>query len=159
MKEITAKEAFQKLSALCARSEHCRYDMIEKMRQWGVPEEEQAAVVERLVDERYVDEERYVRAFIHDKIEYSHWGRRKVEQALWQKRIDGDLVRQLLDEVDDEAYIAILRPMLKQKQRSITGRNDYERSLKLIKWAMGRGFTMDVIRQCIEVGDEDEFSD
>ena len=82
-----------------------------------------------------------------------------MEQALWQKRIDGDLVRQLLDEVDDEAYIAILRPMLKQKQRSITGRNDYERSLKLIKWAMGRGFTMDVIRQCIEVGDEDEFSD
>jgi regulatory protein len=159
MKDITEKEAFQKLSALCARGEHCQHDMLEKMRQWGMDEEEQARVMQRLVAGRFVDDERYARAFIHDKIEYNQWGRRKVEQALWQKHIDAGLSKSLLDEVDDDTYVGILKPLLRQKQRTVTGRSDYERSMKLIKWAVGRGFTMDIIRQCLDVSDEDEFLD
>jgi regulatory protein len=159
MKELTEQEAFQRLAALCARGEHCQHDMTEKMRQWGVEPEAQARVIERLVRERYVDDERFCRAFVRDKIEYNHWGRRKVEQALWLKHIDEDTARRTLDEVDPQTYIDILRPMLKQKQRSVTGKSDYERYMKLLKWAVGRGFTTDIIRQCIDIDDEDEFLD
>jgi len=159
MKEINEQEAFQRLSALCARGEHCQHDMLEKMRQWGVEPEAQARVMERLVRERYVDDERFARAFVRDKIEYSHWGRRKVEQALWQKHIDEEVARRTLDAVDPQTYIDVLRPMLKQKQRSVTGKSDYERYMKLLKWAVGRGFTTDIIRQCIDIDDEDEFLD
>ena len=159
MKELTEQEAFQRLAALCARGEHCQSEMLEKMRQWGVEPEAQARVIERLVRERYVDDERFCRAFVRDKIEYNHWGRRKVEQALWLKHIDEDIVRRTLDEVDPQTYIDILRPMLKQKQRSVTGKSDYERYMKLLKWAVGRGFTTDIIRQCIDIDDEDEFLD
>lgn len=159
MKEMTEKEAFLKLSALCARGEHCQHDMLEKMRQWGIGEEEKARVMARLVSERYVDDERYCRAFVRDKIEYNHWGRRKVEQALWTKRVDETIVHSVLDEVDDDTYLNILRPMLRQKAKSTTGRNDYERRMKLMKWAMGRGFTMDIIKQCIDIDDADECLD
>lgn len=148
-----------KLATLCARSEHCQHDMLEKMRQWGGDEETQAQVMERLVKEHYVDDERYTRAFVHDKIQYNQWGRRKIEQALWLKHIDADTVKAVLDEVDDEEYIAILRPLLKQKRKSVKARNDYEQNLKLMKWAMGRGFTFDIIRQCMTIEDEDEFLD
>ncbi|MBQ9671334.1 MAG: RecX family transcriptional regulator [Prevotella sp.] len=149
--------AFQKLSALCARGEHCQHDMLEKMRQWGVDEEAQARVMARLVGERYVDDERYARAFVHDKLAYNQWGRRKIEQALWMKHVDGETVRTVLDEIDENEYVSVLQPLLKQKRKSVTGRNDYERNLKLMKWAVGRGFTMDVIRQCIAVElDNDE---
>jgi regulatory protein len=133
--------------------------MIEKMRQWGVSEEEQAEVMDRLIAERYVDDERFARAFIYDKIRYNKWGRRKVEQALWMKRIDDSISRPLLDEVDDEEYLSILRPMLKQKRKSTKADSEYELTMKLIKYAMSRGFTMDIIKQCIEVEDEDEFLD
>ena len=157
-KEITEQGAFSKLAALCARSEHCQHDLTEKMRQWGMDEQAQARVMERLVKGRYVDEERFVRAFVDDKIRYNHWGRRKVEQALWMKQVDRDLVAEVLDEVESEAYVEQLRPLLQQKRKSVTGRNDYERNMKLLKWAVGRGFTMDVIRQCMTVEDDD-FSD
>lgn len=159
LKKMTEQEAFQRLAALCARSEHCQHEMVEKMRQWGVSEEAQARVMERLVGEKYVDDARYCRAFVRDKIEYNHWGRRKIEQALWMKRIDESIARDVLDEVDDETYAAILRPMLKQKRKSTTAKSDYELNMKLMKWAVGRGFTMDVIRQCMTVNDEDEFLD
>ena len=158
-KETTALQAYQKLAALCARSEHCQQEMLDKMRQWGVSDEDQAKVMARLIKEKYVDDERFAHAFVYDKIRYSKWGRRKVEQALWMKRIDEHISKSILDEVDDEEYLQILRPLLKQKSKSVTGRNGYERTMKLIKFALGRGFTMDIIKQCIEVDNEDEFSD
>ena len=158
-KEMTGRQAYQKLAALCARSEHCQQEMLDKMRQWAVDKEEQAQVMERLIKERYVDDERFARAFVYDKIRYSKWGRRKVEQALWLKHIDEDTGRQILDEVDDEEYLKILRPMLKQKQRSIKAQSEYERTKKLIKFAMGRGFTLDLIKQCLEVDDVDDTLD
>ena len=158
-KEMTGQQAYQKLTDLCARSEHCQQEMIEKMRQWGVSEEEQAQVMSRLIAERYINDERFAHAFIYDKIRYSKWGRRTVEQALWMKRIDEHISKPLLDEVDDEEYLSILRPMLKQKRKSIKAKSEYELTMKLIKFALGRGFTMDIIKQCIEVEDEDEFLD
>ncbi len=158
-KETTGQQAYQKLTALCARSEHCQQEMIDKMRQWGVPPEEQAQVMERLVKERYVDDERFTRAFVNDKIRYNKWGRRKVEQALWMKRIDEHIAKAVLDEVDDEEYTAILTPMFKQKRRSTKANSDYELNMKLIKYALSRGFTMDIIKQCINVEDESEFLD
>ena len=158
-KEMTGQQAYQKLTDLCARSEHCQQEMLDKMRQWGISEEEQAQVMERLIREKYVDDARFARAFVYDKIRYNKWGRRKVEQALWLKRIDNSIGQSILDEVDDEEYLSILRPMLKQKRKGIKAKSEYELTMKLIKFALGRGFTMDLIKQCIDVEDEDEFLD
>ena len=149
-------DAYRRLTALCARSEHCQYDMLEKMRQWGMDDASQAEVMERLVAGRYVDDARYAAAFVRDKVVYNRWGRRKVEQALWQKHINEQVIREALDAIPDEEYVETLRPLLAQKRRSITARNEYERNMKLMKWAMGRGFSMEVIRQCIDVSDEDD---
>ena len=158
-KELTAQQAFQKLAALCAKGEHCQQEMLEKMRQWGVSEEDQATVMARLAGERYVDDQRFTRAFVSDKIRYNKWGRRKVEQALWLKHIDKAIVAQVLDDIPDVEYISVLKPLLKQKHRSTKAASEYELTMKLIKFAISRGFTMDIIKQCIEVEDEDEFLD
>ena len=154
----TEQEAYLTLAALCARSEHCQWEMLEKMRRWELDDAAQSRVMARLVKERYVDDERYARAFVKDKVRYNKWGRRKVEQALWQKRIDDDIRERVLDEVDEEEYLNVLRPLLKQKRKSIKAGNDYELKQKLVRFALGRGFTYDIIRQCIdvdEVPDED----
>lgn len=153
------KEAYLTLAALCAQAEHCQWEMLEKMRRWEVPEEAQARVMQRLVSERYVDDERYAQAFVKDKIRYNKWGRRKVDQALWQKHIDEDIRKRVLDEVDDEEYLGVLRPLLKQKRKSTKANSDYELNQKLMRFAMGRGFTFDIIRQCIDVEEEPEEDD
>ncbi len=155
----TEQEAYLTLAALCAQAEHCQWEMLEKMRLWEVPEEAQARVMQRLVKERYVDDERYARAFVKDKIRYNKWGRRKVDQALWQKHIDEDIRKRVLDEVDDDEYLKVLRPLLKQKRKSTKANSDYELNQKLMRFAMGRGFTFDIIRQCIDVEEEPEDDD
>ena len=157
MKQKTEADAYLTLAALCAQAEHCQHEMLKKMRRWELPEEEQARVMQRLVSERYVDDERYARAFVKDKVRYNKWGRRKVEQALWQKHIDDDIRQRVLDEVDDEEYLDVLRPLLKQKRRSTKAASDYELNQKLVRFALSRGFTYDIIRQCLDV--EEEFED
>jgi len=155
----TEQEAYLQLAALCAQAEHCQWEMTEKMRRWEVSEEAQARVLQRLVSERYVDDVRYARAFVKDKVHYNKWGRRKVEQALWQKHIAEDIRQRALDEIDDDEYIGVLRPLLKQKRRSVKAADDYELNRKLTQFALGRGFTYDIIRQCIDVSDQDEYMD
>ena len=156
---MTEQEAYLQLAALCAQAEHCQHEMLEKMRKWELPESVQARVMARLVKERYVDDERYARAFVKDKIRYNKWGRRKVQQALWLKRIDSDIQQTVLDEISDEEYLKVLKPLLKQKIKSIKAESDYERNQKLVRFALGRGFTFDIIRQCLDISDinEDEF--
>ena len=136
MKQKTEADAYLTLAALCAQAEHCQHEMLEKMRRWELPEEEQARVMQRLVSERYVDDERYARAFVKDKVRYNKWG-----------------------EVDDEEYLDVLRPLLKQKRRSTKAASDYELNQKLVRFALSRGFTYDIIRQCLDVSEEFEDDD
>ena len=157
MNTMTEQEAYLRLAALCAQAEHCEYEMQEKMRRWEIADDAQARVMQRLITERYVDDERFARAFANDKVKYNKWGRRKVEQSMWLKHIAEDIRQRVLDSIDDEEYIAILRPLLQQKRRSVKAHNDYELRQKLIKFAIGRGFTMDIIKQCISIDDEEEY--
>ena len=154
-KDMTEQEAYLQLAALCAQAEHCQQEMRDKMRRWELDEMVQNRIIARLVKERYVDDERYARAFVKDKIRYNKWGRRKVQQALWQKRIDSEIQQRVLDEIDEKEYLDVLRPLLKQKRKSIRAASDYELNQKLVRFALGRGFGFDIIRQCLNVDDID----
>ena len=155
-KEMTEQEAFLQLAALCAQAEHCEQEMRDKLKRWGFDESVQNRIIERLIRERYIDNERYARAFVKDKIRYNKWGRRKVQQALWLKRIDKDIQQRVLDEIDDNEYLSVLRPLLKQKRKTVRAESDYELNRKLVRFALGRGFTFDIIRQCLDVDEEME---
>lgn len=155
---MTEQQVLVKLTALCSGSEHCTYELSEKMRKWEVDEVTQARVMEYLIKEKYVDDERFCRAFIREKLRFNKWGRRKIEQALFMKRIDKTISSPLLDEVEDSDYLAILRPLIKQKEKSVKANSEYEKNMKLIKFAMSRGFTFDIIKQCL-TGDMDDVYD
>ena len=158
-KEMTEQEAFLQLAAICAQAEHCEQEMRDKMKRWELDETVQNRIIERLTKERYIDQERFTRAFVNDKIRYNKWGRRKVQQALWLKRIDQEVQQRVLDEIDDQEYLSVLRPLLKQKRKSIKAQSDYELNQKLVRFALSRGFTFDIIRQCLDVDDEMEYAD
>ena len=153
---MTYEMALQRLSALCASAEHCEYEMTEKMRKWEVEESDCERIMEYLRKAKFVDDERYARAFVKDKIKYNKWGRRKVEQGLWAKHIAEEIRQRVLDEVDESQYKSVLTDLLKSKRRSIKAANDYEMNRKLIKFALSRGFDYSIVRHCIDCDDYDE---
>ena len=150
---MTYEMVLQRLTALCASAEHCEYEMTEKMRKWEVEESERERIIKYLRKAKFVDDERYARALVKDKIKYNKWGRRKVEQVLWAKHIAEDIRQRVLDEVDDSEYKSVLADLLKSKRRSVKASNDYELNMKLIKFALSRGFDYGIVKQCIDCDD------
>ncbi|MBQ3858518.1 regulatory protein RecX [Segatella bryantii] len=149
MKPISEQQALFKLTKLCSQSEHCSQEMLEKMKKWELEEDAIARNMEYLIREKYVDDSRFARFFINDKIKYNKWGRKKVEQALYLKHISKDISDPIFEEIDNKLYLDVLRPILQSKRKSIKAKNDYELNIKLIKFAMGRGFSMDLIKKCL----------
>ncbi len=159
----TEQEAISTLAALCAKAEHCTKELTDRMDRWGIEPDVQAHVVDYLKREKYVDDERYTRFFARDKIRYNKWGRRKVEQALYMKRIPREISAAVLDDIEEEMYLDTLRPLLRQKRKTVKASSDYEMRMKLIRFALQRGFTMNLIEQCLDTDgcdtDEPEWED
>ena len=147
---MTKEQIIAKLSASCARAEHCLDDMRRKMERWQVENDVQEEVLQYLVKEKYIDESRYARFFINDKIKYNRWGRKKVEQALFYKHIPREVYEPLLDDIVDNDYEEILQPLLRTKGKNIKYANDYEKRMKLIRFAMGRGYSYEQAVHCLE---------
>lgn len=146
---LSKEKALAKLAALCAKAEYCTGDMEDKMRRWGLSSDDIKENITYLVDNKYIDNARYCKAFVNDKIAYNHWGRRKIEQALWMKRMPESVSAPILDTVPEEDYIRVLKPLLASKAASVKAESDYERQMKLMKFALGRGFSIDEIKQCL----------
>ena len=146
---LSREKALAKLAALCARAEYCTGDMEDKMRRWGLSGDDIKENISYLVANKYVDNARYCQAFVNDKIAYNHWGRRKIEQALWMKRVPASVSAPILDAVPEEDYINVLKPLIASKSATVKAESDYERQMKLMKFALGRGFSIDEIKQCL----------
>lgn len=148
-KPLSENEALLRLTALCAGSEQCEWNIRQKMQRWGLPNDVQDRIVDRLYDERYIDEERFANAYARDKMRYNHWGRQKIEQMLRLLRLSNTAIRQALEALPEDEYQQILHNIIAAKARSIKAESDYERNGKLIRFALGRGFEMQAIREAL----------
>lgn len=159
MKTLTEKEALGKAAAYCSQAEHCRSEVDEKLNGWGVAPDIRERILSRLEKEKYIDENRYCRFFIHDKLRYNKWGRNKIAQALWLKKIPSDISAPLLAGMDADEYREVLHSLLEAKRPTVNARNTYELVGKLMRFALGRGFEIDEIRRCLAMKEADEWVD
>ncbi len=139
-KILTPPEALHRAAALCSSAEHCTADIREKLARWGVTEADSCTIIDRLVQERFIDEQRYAVAFVKDKFRFSGWGRIKMRYALQQKRIDGSDIDHALATLDEEQYNDRLLELLQAKSRSIRDDDPEARRAKLFRFATSRGF-------------------
>ena len=138
MKEYSEAEIKSKAEVYCSSVERCPSDVEEKIRKWGASEEVTERIMAHLQKERYLDAARFCRFYVRDKYRFNQWGRMKIAQMLRMKR---------------------LKKMLKQKMKGIKAANDYERSMKLIRFAVGRGFTLEEVRRFVNQVEPDEYFD
>ena len=156
MNEDSVKKWINKAEIYCSAAERCPSEVMEKLRRWGADEEQLPAVIAHLEKERYLDAARFCRFFVRDKYRFNQWGRLKIAQALRMKQLDSGQIQEGLEEIDEEEYFQVLERLLKQKARSVKAASEYERNAKLIRFAAGRGFTMDEILKVVKQVDADE---
>lgn len=155
MRELTETEMRAKAEAFCAAAEHCPSEVREKLSRWGADDDAQERILGHLTKEKYIDTARYCKAFVRDKYRFAHWGRIKIAQMLRMRGLAAEDIAAGMEEIDEEEYSLILKDLLRKRQKSITGRNDYERNAKLIRFAAGRGFATSEILRHIKGADDE----
>lgn len=140
--EITPRQALDRLRDLCSRSEHCTAEIEKKLYAWGIGSTDSGKIISLLRRDRYLDDERFARAFVRDKFVFNRWGRLKIRAALAAKRIDRATAEAAMDEeIAASDYEASLLSLLKAKARSIkASSDDYDSLSKLIRFAVARGY-------------------
>ena len=155
-KSLTESELYNIGASMCARTEHCSAEVRSKLLRGTDDERLVARVIARLCEEKFIDEERYARAFIHDKLRFARWGRLKIRQELWSKQVPESIYAPLLDAIDEKQYISTLRDLLKAKKKAIRAKDDFEGKAKLLRFGVSRGFEPKYIYPLLSVYNGDK---
>lgn len=150
MKELSEKEMLHRAAAYCSAAERCRQDVEKKVAAAGLPPEAAERIITHLVDERFIDEARFCRAFVNDKLRFNQWGRIKIAHELRQRGIPSTLADEALQAIDEESYREQLTTLLKEKLRTVKGKDSYDTLAKLYRFAGGRGYESGAISACLK---------
>ena len=151
---LSPEQAYARLADRCATAEMCAHEALSKLQQWDVPYNLAIKIVQRLINERFIDDERFAAIWVRDRIQNAHWGIIKIRQSLQQKNIDSDIIHKAISQnVNEELYFRNLAAALRSKARALSNPLTYTDKLKLARFAIGRGYEPDLVQDMI--ADED----
>jgi len=146
---MSPEQAFSRLSRLCSRGEKSVFDIRKKLLDWDFPKQGAEAVLKKLQAAGFVDDRRYAKAYAHDKSALARWGRIKIRNALKAKQIDSAIIDEALAGLDNLAVRERLAHLLSVKKKSVTTLSAAEQKIKLLRFALGRGYSYEEINDVI----------
>ncbi|MDR1939051.1 MAG: RecX family transcriptional regulator [Tannerellaceae bacterium] len=156
MKAPNEAEMLHRMAAYCSTAERCVQDVRKKV-EACLPADAAGRIIARLTEERFIDENRFARSFVNDKLRFNKWGRVKIACELGKRNIPPAICREALDGIDEAAYRSILLALLKEKKKNIRGKDERDEFAKLLRFAAGRGFesreTIPCLRQLFKGND------
>lgn len=147
--KYSEKQALSKMAAYCSRAERAKVDIVKKLQNWELDRESIDRIITYLIKEKFLSEERYCRSFIKDKLRFNKWGRTKITFELRKKQIPSDIIELCFKEVDECDFQEQLTSILSTKLKSVKASNDNEKKMKLIRFALGRGYNFNEIKKCL----------
>lgn len=147
------QKAFEKAAAICARQEQCVSMVLDKLVKWEVEEADRVRIIKRLVEEKFIDEQRYSGFYVRDKARFNKWGKAKITWQLRRKGISAELINEALESIPMNEYSDNLMTLLRQKKRLLKVDDPGKRKASLMRFAASRGFSYDEIKHALdEVG-------
>ena len=143
------KEAYLRASSFCAYQERTPDEVRERLREWNIRGEDAEVVVSRLVEEDFLSEGRFARAFAGGKFRIKHWGRLKIRHELRARGLSEGCIRQGLLEIDEAAYRQTLQQLLEKKNDSLQD-EPVARKQKLLRYALSKGYENDLTWNVLE---------
>ena len=140
MRSKSASEILHQIARVCSAGERCTHDIRTRLDATALSDEEKQHIIDRLTAEKFIDEGRYCRSFVNDKLRFNRWGRIKITYELRRKAIPAHLIAESIDEIDETVYETILSTLLHEKKKVTKGKTPYEIHQKLMRFAAGRGF-------------------
>lgn len=145
-KKPDAEAARERLSALCARSECCEQELRRRLDKWEIGSAEADGIIDFLIDNKFLNEERYARAFASDKARFSLWGRIRIGRELRMRGIAQSAVAEALQEIDGAEYLEALHRASAQCARGLD-LTEYTERAKLFRRLASRGYEAELVNR------------
>ena len=138
-KPLSAEAALMRMADLCARSEQCSWEILEKLRKLGLGVGERRKIVEDLTERKFIDDSRYAGSYSRDKLRFAGWGPLKIRAGLYAKHISGSVIAEVLEALDDDEIqdMAMKCGRIKSRSLNLALRED---CIKLMRHLASRGF-------------------
>ncbi|GAB3419516.1 regulatory protein RecX [Niabella aquatica] len=144
--QLTKEQALQKMRQYCAYSERCHNDVVSKLYNLGVWKKDHDEIIATLIEENYLNEERFAKAFTGGHFRTKHWGRNKIIAALKQKAISAYCIKKGMQEIDEADYNAALEKLFHDKWQSLKGtQNRFARMKKTSDFLLQKGYEAHLI--------------
>ena len=144
-KKYNFTEALQRLRRYCAYQERCHKEVQQKLYDWGFDREDSGRVIVQLMEEKFINEERYAKAIVGGKFRVKGWGKNKIVATLKSKGIVSNLINSSLNEINEEDYANTLQKLLVKKLASLKGETKLVQRQKLARFAMGKGYESELV--------------
>lgn len=142
---MTQKEAFLKMAKYCAYQERCQFEVRNKLFNQQLSEEEIENIICELIDQNYLDEERFAQAYVRGKFNVKGWGKVKIVQHLKQKRVSEYCIKKGLQEINREAYYSKMEEIMLRKSKDLKGEDEYTFKQKLARYLISRGYESEMV--------------
>jgi len=152
--ELSNDVILKKVLHYCAYQDRCTQEVRTKLAIFDMPDSEKEKIVKLLVDEGYLDDERYASTFVRSKIHLKKWGVNKIKMSLKMKGISDEIIGNALSEIDPEIYKDELIKVLKAKK--INESDPYKKKAKLAQYAIQKGYEPSLVWDALRHFDRSE---
>lgn len=147
------KVALTKAENYCAYQERSQQEVRDKLYEWGAYPLIVESVISKLIENNFLNEERFALAYAIGKFRQKGWGRNKIKQGLKLKKVSEPLIKKALKSIDEDEYLEMLHRIIQKKEASVTEKESYKRKYKLHQYALSRGFENDLIGDILRDGE------
>jgi regulatory protein len=145
-KNLTSEQALQRAKLYCSYQERCHAETKEKLYSLGLFKNDVDRIVSLLIEEGYLNEERFAAAYARGKFRMKHWGRIKIKYELKQRKVSEYCIREAMKQIDEDEYMKVLAKLAREKLNELRGEgNDFVRKKKVFDFLLQKGFERDLI--------------
>ncbi len=148
-KYITKEQAIQKLHHYCSYQERSHYEAQQKLWELGINKSDHDEIISRLIEEDYLNEERFAIEFAGGKFRMKDWGKKKIFYALKEKRVSEYNIKKALQQINDEDYRKIIETLAEKKWEELKGEQYLVSKKKTTDYLVQKGFEYNLISEVL----------
>ncbi len=149
-RKYSVEEARIKLESFCAYQDRCIQEVNRKIQGWGLTEGERELLIEHLRSNAFLDEKRFTEAFVSGKFNIKKWGRIKIKTALKVKGIHSGMIDNVIQEMDEDQYLANLNKLLEKKEAALQKDDEYTKRVKITRFLLSKGYESNLIHNALD---------
>lgn len=149
MKHLTKEQALQKLKHYCTYQERSHYEVKQKLWELGVLRGDHDELIATLIDEDYLNEERFAIQFAGGKFRMKEWGKKKILYGLREKKVSDYSIKKALAAIDEEDYMKVLSKLAEEKYNSLKDEQYLERKKKTVDYLIQKGYEYDLVNKAV----------